>query len=223
MGTGKAGQFGNWPADDVALSPPSERERLAAAMAESCAEVGYRATTVTSILRRTGLSRETFASHFADKSACALAAVDEILAEVTQAAAGAHSPGLNDWQRLLTSTLAVLELMAARPSYARLALLEARHSMPTEAYERYRAGIRVLLAMLERARLYAAAGAPPSASRGAIGSAEALIRRELIAGRAERLPELLPDITYGAVVPFLDQQEALRYAGLAKELINDGG
>ena len=47
--------------------------------------------------------------------------------------------------------------------------------------------------------------------------------RELIAGRAERLPELLPDIIYGTVVPFLGQQEALRYMELAKEMIKEGG
>ena len=95
--------------------------------------------------------------------------------------------------------------------------------MPANAYERYTAGIRVLIAMLDRARSYAEVSAPAVATRGAIGSGELLVRHELIAGHAERLPKLLPDIIYGTVVPFLDQQEALRYAELARELTNDGG
>jgi hypothetical protein len=87
----------------------------------------------------------------------------------------------------------------------------------------YATGIRLLVAMLDRARAYASVTAPPSATRGAIGGAEALVRRELLAGRADRLPGLLPDIVYGLLVPYLDQREALRYAELAREKVNEGG
>ena len=83
--------------------------------------------------------------------------------------------------------------------------------------------MRVLIALLDRARSYADRGAPQTATRGAIGGAEILIRRELLAGRPDRLPDLLPDIIYGTVVPFLPQREALRYAELARELQRDGG
>lgn len=211
------------PIETSSLFAPSVRERLITAMAASCAERGYAEASVGEVLSRGGLSRADFDRHFAGKADCALAAVDQILAETTQAIAGARTPGLADWQFLLGATKAVLELMAARPSYARLACIEARSAMPAEAYERYAAGIRVIVAMLDRVRAYAKGSAPASATRGAVGSAEFLIRRELIAGRAERLPDLLPDIIYGTVVPFLDQQEALRYAELARELQRDGG
>jgi AcrR family transcriptional regulator len=196
---------------------------LIAAMAASCGEHGYAAASVEDVVSRSGLSRSDFNRHFIDKADCALAAVDQILAETTQVVGAARAPEVADWQFLLAATQALLELMAARPSYARLACIEARSAMPTDAYDRYTAGIRVIVAMLDRVRAYAALSAPPSATRGAIGGAELLIRRELIAGRAERLPELLPDIIYGTVVPFLDQREALRYAELARELQKDGG
>lgn len=205
------------------LLPPNERERLVAAMAASCAEKGYAATEVEDVLRASGVERGVFEQSFSDKADCALAAVNQILAETTRAAASAFSPELADWQKLVRGVRALLELFAAQPSYARLACIEARAAMPPEAYERYAAGIRVLIAMLDRARAYAAAGAPASATRGAIGGPELLIRRELIGGRAERLPQLLPDIIYGTVVPFLDQQEALRYAELARETLRNGG
>jgi AcrR family transcriptional regulator len=222
MGTRGTGPEGR-PSATSALLAPSERERLIAAMAASCAERGYRGASVADVLVRSGLGRGDFDLHFAGKADCALAAVDQILAETTQAVAGAASPELADWQFLLAATLALLELMAARPSYARLACIEARSAMPSDAYERYAAGIRVIVATLDRVRTYAKRSAPASATRGAVGGAELLIRRELIAGRAERLPELLPDIIYGTVVPFLDQQEALRYRELARELQRDGG
>jgi AcrR family transcriptional regulator len=192
-------------------------------MAASCAEYGYAGASVEDVLARTGLGPGDFERHFAGKGDCALAAVDQILAETTRAVVGAGSPELADWQFLLGATQALLELMAAQPSYARLACIEARGAMPAEAYERYSAGIRVIMAMLDRVRAYAKRSAPTSATRGAIGGAELLIRRELIAGRAGQLPKLLPDIIYGTVVPFLPQPEALRYAGLARELVKDGG
>jgi len=223
MGTGGVGQPERWPLKTTRFSAPTERERLLAAMAAACARRGYSATEIADVVALAVLPRHSFERHFESKEECALAAVDQILAETTRAMADAHYPELGDWQRLLNATRAILELMAAQPSYARLACMEARHAMPAEAYERYAAGIRVIVAMLDRVRVYAIASAPASATRGAVGGAELLIRRELIAGRAERLPKLLPDIIYGTVVPFLDQHEALRYAELARELVNSGG
>jgi AcrR family transcriptional regulator len=211
------------PTPTSALLPPSERERLIAAMAAACASKGYAATDIDDVLAATGVEAPVFERNFAGKADCALAAVNQILAETAHAAGVAFSPDLADWQKLIFAVQALLELLAAQPSYARLACIEARSAMPAEAYERYAAGIRVLIAMLDRTREYAAVSAPASATRGAIGGAELLVRRELIAGRAENLPQLLPDIIYGTVVPFLDQQEALRYRELAKELIKDGG
>jgi AcrR family transcriptional regulator len=211
------------PVRTTSFTAPSERERLIAAMAAGCARNGYAGTEITDVLAASGVDGAGFERHFADKAECALAAANQILAETTQAVAGALAPELADWEKLIFAVRALLELMAAQPSYARLACIEARSAMPQEAYERYAAGIRVLVAMLDRARDYARVSVPASATRGAIGGAELLIRRELIAGRAEDLPNLLPDIIYGTVVPFLDQREALRYSELAKEMTKEGG
>jgi AcrR family transcriptional regulator len=223
MGVRGAEEPDQRPLRATSFTAPSERERLIAAMAASCAGKGYAATEVEDVLATSGVDRAGFERQFADKAECALAAANQILAETTQAVAAALSPELADWEKLIFAVRALLELMAAQPSYARLACIEARGAMPPEAYKRYEAGIRVLVAMLDRARDYARVSAPASATRAGIGGAELLIRRELIAGRAEDLPDLLPDIIYGTVVPFLDQHEALRYADLARELVNSGG
>jgi AcrR family transcriptional regulator len=191
-------------------------------MAAACARRGYGATEIEDVLAATGLPREAFDRHFAGKEECALGAVDQVLAETTRAVLEADRPGLPEWERLLAATLALLELFAAHPSNAKLACIEARHAMPPAAYERYAAGLRILGSLIDRIRSFATGPAPASATRGALGGAELLIRRELIAGRAERLPRLLPDITYGTVVPFLDQHEALGYAELAREMVKDG-
>jgi AcrR family transcriptional regulator len=206
------------------LVPPSERDRLVAAMAASCAERGYASTSVAEVVARAGVPRRSFEENFADKSACGVAATSQILAEITAVASAAYSPRYSEWEILLRGVRTTLELLAARPSLARLACIEARQAMPPEAYALYASAIRFLLAMLDRIRVYASSETPrpPTAARGALGGGEALVRRELLAGRAERLPALLPDIIYGLLVPFLDQKEALRYAEMARELLNDG-
>jgi AcrR family transcriptional regulator len=223
MGTAGSEAGDGRAAAPTALVAPNERERLIAAMAASCGRKGYAATEVEDVLEAAGVDRAAFERNFSGKAECALAAVNQILAETTHVAGVAFSPELADWEKLIGAVRALLELLAAQPSYARLAMIEARSAMPPEAYERYAAGIRVLVAMLDRTREYAKVSVPASATRGAIGGAELLIRRELIAGRAENLPQLLPDIIYGTVVPFLDQREALRYRELAKESIKQGG
>jgi AcrR family transcriptional regulator len=192
-------------------------------MAATCAAVGYAHAEIDEVLARACLERAAFDRHFRDIQDCALAAVDQVLAETARAVLTADIPGRPQWERLLAATLALLELFAAQPSYARLACIEARHAMPTVAYERYEAGLRILASLVDRIRTFASGVAPPSATRGALGGAELLIRRELLAGRADRLPNLLPDITYGTVVPFLGQPEAMRYMELARELIREGG
>jgi AcrR family transcriptional regulator len=207
------------------LVAPSERDRLIEAMALICAERGYAAASVEEVIARAGVGRRSFEENFADKAECGTAAVNQMLADTTTAASIAYSPEYSEWEKILRGVRALLELMAARPSFAGMAQIEARQAMGPEAYELYTSGIRVLAAMLDRLQANALGGVarPPTAIRGAIGGAEALIRRELLAGRPERLPELLPDIIYGMLAPYLDQQEALRYAGLARELLNDGG
>jgi AcrR family transcriptional regulator len=207
------------------LLAPSERDRLVAAMAASCAERGYASTSVEEVIARAGVSRRDFEENFADKAACGIAATSQIVAEITAVTSVAYSSRYSDWEILLRGVRASLELLAARPSFARLAFIEARQSMPPEAYALYASAIRLLLTMLDRIRTYATSETPRplSATRGALGGSEAIIRRELLAGRAERLPELLPDIIYGLLVPFLDQKEALRFAGMARELLNNGG
>jgi hypothetical protein len=60
-----------------------------------------------------------------------------------------------------------------------------------------------------------------------VGGAEAVIRREIVAGRREELPRLLPDFIYGATVGFLGQEEgflgqeeAMRLSRQGRELLS---
>ncbi|MGW0250683.1 TetR/AcrR family transcriptional regulator [Nocardia goodfellowii] len=110
----------------------SQRERILQAMAEAMAENGYVGTSVAVILKRAGVSRETFYEQFRSKEDCFEAAyeraVGSLLTRIAQASAtpqseanGATPPDPDRMSRILS---AYLDGLAAEPAYARLFLVE---------------------------------------------------------------------------------------------------
>ena len=202
------------------LLSPSERERILAAIAELCATRGYAELTVAEVLERSGVSVEVFDELFPDKEQCAKAAVDVILAEVMAVVSANYSADRSQRDSYLLAIMAILELLAARPGFAYISFIGARQMAPTSLGEGLETGARLLSAMLERLREEGdVAAVPASAARAALGGAEAVVRREIVAGRAQTLPRHLPDFVYAATVPFLGQEEALRLARRGEELL----
>jgi AcrR family transcriptional regulator len=192
------------------LLAASDRDRLLAAMAESCAERGYRATTVADVLRRSGLGAEAFAAHFTSKEDCALAALNQLLSEAVARVSIAAPAGAAEPERRRAEAVALVELVASAPAFARLAQIEARHGASDRLAGAYRSARHVLGLMS------AGGGEPdPGAVAVALGGAEALARAELAAGRGARLGELAENFVYVALVGTLGQGEALRQAKLA--------
>jgi len=190
----------------------SQRERILVAMADSCANKGFGATTIADIVRPAGVSRATFYELFEDKEDCFQAAMELSLADAMERVVGAFSPD-KPWATLVRdSAAAFLDLLASRPAFARMAMVEAPAS-GQRASEMHAAGKRVLLTLLDRGREEAIEAAiPASAGRAAIAGAESLIVGQILAGNAERLRELLPDVVYITIVPYLGQEEALRHS-----------
>jgi AcrR family transcriptional regulator len=181
----------------------SQRQRILAAMAKSCAEKTFSTTTIGDIVGRASISRGTFYKHFDNKRACFDAAAEDFLAELKAIAASAHP----------SDGSAVLEGLAARPALANLLLVEAPNVDP-EIVRGYR---DVVLATLEarwepgtRAEI---AGANPEI---AFGRAKVLIADQLAAGRAKQLPSLLPELVYIALLPYVGQEAALEQARLGR-------
>jgi len=201
----------------------SQREVLVESMARNCARRGYRETTIEDVLRDAHLPREVFDHHFPGKEDCAMAAVEEILTAALGAVSGAYSADASEWESVLQALRALLELFAARPALANFAFVHSRQMMPPAAYSHYESGFVLLNAMLDRLRADQVGEAePPScAARAAIGGGEALVRREIAAGRAEQLPSVLPDLVYAGTVAFLGQEEALRLARRGRELLEE--
>jgi AcrR family transcriptional regulator len=198
----------------------SDRERILQAMAELCAEQGFAETTVAQVSSRAGVDAEVFDGLFADLEECLLAVVSALLGEVVSVIGATYSPDQAEWESGLRGTLAILELMAAHPSFAYLAYIGARQMSPPRVLKVTEAGSGVITAMLERLWEHSDAKAQPAlTARAALGGAEAVVRGEIIAGRVEGLPRLLPAFAFAAAVPFLGQARAFSLSGRAREML----
>src|SRR4029077_18028720 len=110
--------------NDVLLVP--DRERILQAMADCCAANGYADTTVEAVLERAGVGPESFESHFAGKEDCALAALNKIVSETLARISMTNPDAEGAVERRKYEGGAVLELMATRPSFAKLGFIESR-------------------------------------------------------------------------------------------------
>jgi len=199
----------------------SQRERILVAMAEACATKGFNATTIADICEPAGVSRATFYELFKDKEDCFHAAMEVSLADAMGRIVSAYSPD-KPWATMVCDAAAeFLDLLASRPAFARMALVEAPAS-GEQTFQLYTSGKRVLRSLLDRARgdPMEEDAIPSSAGRAALSGAESLIVGQILAGNTERLRELLPDVVYITTVPYLGQEEALRQSGAAEQLLS---
>jgi AcrR family transcriptional regulator len=203
------------------LFTPSDRGLILQAAADLCADQGYAETTPRQVAERAGVPAEVFAEMFGDDlEACILAAVQAIVGEVMSAVAASYSADRSEWDSGLLGIKALLELMAANPSFARLAYIGSRQMATPRVHEAYEGAANLLSAMIDRLRENSVGfEAPRAAGRASLGAAEAVVRAEISAGRIEGIPSLLPDLAYGATVSFLGQEEALRFAARGRELL----
>lgn len=191
-----------------------QRQRIIDAMIDSCAEKTYAATTITDIVARARISRTTFYKQFDDKRACFDAAINHCIEQLQGVAASAHIDEEEPPDAVRKATSAVIEALAERPGLAQLLTGDAIAVEP-QVVECYRkATIPALEALWIRGEGSAEAHSDP---RLAFGKAQVLILNQIAIGKADRLPELLPELVYLAVSPFGGHEAALRQSQLAGE------
>jgi AcrR family transcriptional regulator len=117
-----------------------QRERLFAVTVDLVAKRGYRDTTIEQIVGTAGTDLVTFYDLFESKEACFLAAFDRIVEEGAAALRRAIA-GEREWPRQMAAALAcLLDLIAADPKRARVALVEVQAAGPN-AYAHYEKAI----------------------------------------------------------------------------------
>lgn len=193
----------------------NQRERLIAGLAEAIAENGYSGTTIAHITRHAAVSRRTFYEHFSSKDECFVAAYDTVMVELRDRVSAAFE-GAEDWPHAVKAGIgAMLEFLAAEPSLARLCMVEALVAGPV-VVERYDAAIQSFVPYFQSGR----EGRPPevlarlspTTEEALVGGMVSLISRRIIAGKAEELEELLPDLVEFTLTPYVGSAEASKLA-----------
>lgn len=192
----------------------SQRERLLDAAVNVVAEKGYGATTVADLTKEAGVSRTTFYELFEDKEACFLAAYDTAADVLARRIATAFETQEAWPDRVRAGLIVMLESLALEPQVARLALVDVGSAGP-RAQRRYRAALQRMTPFFDEGRDFAPGGRrlPANTSRMVIGAVTGLVADEIEAGRADQLPDLLPEILFATLVPYVGPAAAAREAG----------
>jgi AcrR family transcriptional regulator len=174
------------------------------------AEKGYGAMTIGDLTSEAGVSRTTFYELFEDKEGCFLAAYDGAVETLVRRVIAAYESERSWPERAAAGLAALLAALAEEPALARLSLVDIGSAGPA-AQRRYRAAIQRLTPLFEDGRDFAPNGRalPANTSRMAIGGVTGLISDELLAGRAEQLPEMLPDLLFSTLAPYIGPSAAL--------------
>jgi AcrR family transcriptional regulator len=193
----------------------NQRERLIAGIAEAIAENGYSGTTIAHITRHAAVSRRTFYEHFASKDECFVAAYDTVMEQLRERVSAGFEQA-EDWPHAVRAGIgAMLEFLAAEPHLARLCMVEALVAGPV-VVERYDAAIQSFVPYFQSGR----EGRPkevldrlsPTTEEALVGGMVSLISRRIIAGKAEDLEQLLPDLVEFTLTPYLGSEEAAKIA-----------
>jgi AcrR family transcriptional regulator len=167
----------------------NQRGRLFGAMVASVSERGYRATRLSDLLELSGVSGNTFYALFADKEACFVAALEEIVFKAVRTLA----QPTGSWEEMMRTTgTGFAYLFAAQPAAARMCILAA--------HEVGEPGLRPFHEATERFETYArreldrspeVAATPPELVEAWVGGMIEIARARLRHGTEASLPDLM--------------------------------
>jgi AcrR family transcriptional regulator len=194
-------------------STPDPRGRLLTAMIETVALRGYDRTTIDNVLSSTGLEEATFKEHFSDKHDCFMQATDDLLGRAERAALAQFQRAAPWPERVRLALQNLLWWLADDPPGARVALVEMPGAGP-EACERQRSVLALFVTLIEEGRSLStdSSALPVQTSEAIVGGILSIVQRRVLQGDTADLPQLHSDLTYFALLPYLDHERALSVA-----------
>lgn len=189
------------------------RRRLLDAMVETVALLGYDHTTVSRVLSNAGVEEAVFSEHFHDKRDCFQQALDELISRGERSALEQFQQDAPWGELVRTGLERLLGALTEDPDAARVLFVEI-FSMGPFAHERQRTALMLFTSLIERGRSDSpnADQLPPQTSEGIVGGIASILHRRALEGRIAELPSLAPDLTYLALLPYIDHERALEIA-----------
>lgn len=192
----------------------NQRERILAAVADVVGFQGYVSMSVEDIVVTAGVSRRTFYDSFKSKEEAFLAAYEDIGTQLLARVLPVYHFSASFSVGLIGCLREFLEFCAAHPHYADMCIVEALAAGP-EAIARRNALMKRLAEMLRRgAETVPDSNHPPAlTAETVIGGIYEVVYARVLAGEAAELPNLLPELAYSAMLPYLGHDRAQRELG----------
>jgi AcrR family transcriptional regulator len=197
----------------------NQRQRILAAVAEAVSELGYAAMTVEDIIKAAGVSRRTFYEHFKGKEDAFLVSYEDISAQLMQAVDVAFHRTDEFVTRVEDCMGAFLKLLAAEPAYANMCIVEVLVAGQT-AIERRNDVMRQFTELIEKGadeELPKNRRPPELTAETLVGGVHEVIYARILRGETAQLPNLLPDLTFSVLLPYMGRDVAIdRYRRLRR-------
>jgi AcrR family transcriptional regulator len=187
----------------------SQRARILDAMKALAGERGYHDASIADVIKRAGVTRKAFYKLFDDKEQCFIQAYERDLARLLTLTLEAFETQ-DEWaDRVRAALSALLHALARDPAAARLCFIEVMTAGPRAIAARNEA-MRGFTIVFDTGRLEDDRARPPALALNMVGGMSEIIHREIASGRAEDLPNVLPDLMYTSVLPILGPEAAER-------------
>jgi AcrR family transcriptional regulator len=191
----------------------NQRERLIAGLTQGLYEVGYQKTTVSLIGQRAAVSKSDFYKHFESKDDCFIAAYEAAVARGRGCVVEACDAATDEpWAYRVKAALeSLLALLSAEPALASIVLVEGLRA-GRGVYDRYQGAIESFVGYLREGAPETPAGSevPEATDEAVVGGVASMLGRRILAGEAERLDQLFPEILEFVLSAYLGLEEARR-------------
>lgn len=191
----------------------NQRERLIAGLTQALYEVGYQKTTVSLIGQRAAVSKSDFYKHFESKDDCFIAAYDAAVGRMRECVVGACGTAASEpWPLRVSAALGdLLKLLASEPALASIVLVEGLRA-GRGIYDRYQGAIESFVSCLRGDAPEAPGGskAPEATDEAVVGGVASMLGRRVLAGEAEKVDQLFPEILEFVLSAYLGVEEARR-------------
>ena len=186
----------------------NQRERILAAVADVTSAASYAEMTIEDIVVTAGVSRRTFYDHYKNKDEAFLAAYDEAAAELVEHVMTAIETAEDFAGRARAGLGAFLEFLAARPALSRMCIVEVLAAGPEAIVRRNGVMVAFAASIEEDARRLLDETAPSLTAETIVGGIYEVVYTRVLRGEIRELPDLLPDLVYSVLLPYLGPETA---------------